>query len=55
MEGSEIVIFSLVELFEANNSANFAAETVIETESDRSSKKFGEDNSMEGFVPKLEP
>ena len=39
----------------ANNSANFAAVTVMDTEFDKSSKKFGSSTDMDGFVPKLEP
>ena len=55
LEGSVIVTFSFVVLLPANNSANFAAVTVMDTEFDKSSKKFGSSTDMDGFVPKLEP
>ena len=59
LEGSEIVIYSPSSSpsseLDSNNSANCAAVTVIDTESDKSSKKLGSETEIEGFVPKLDP
>ena len=47
-------MFSLAELFEDSNSANFAAVIVTDTNL-IDHLKFGDETCIEGFVPKLEP